>query len=322
MDKALIYVLPVVFGFALDVFLGDPQRWPHPVRWIGSLINLIEKALLRQGDKVCPKLFKGAVLVAMVVAVSYSLPLFLLMFAARISPYLYLSIASIICYWAIAARSLRDESMKVFRSLVAGETVKARESLSWIVGRDTANLNCEQIAKATVETVAENTSDGVIAPLFFLLIGGAPLGIAYKAVNTMDSMLGYKSEKYLHFGRAAARLDDFANLIPSRLSALFLLLAGWILQGGSAVRAGLRIYRRDRYNHSSPNSAQTEAACAGLLGIRLGGPAYYGGKLVEKSTIGDEQRRTEPEDIVRVNRIMYLGAVLALIAMSGLRCLI
>ena len=318
----VIYVLPVAAGFLVDAVLGDPQGWPHPVRWMGKFILLLEKLLYRESDKPGLQLFKGGVLVAAVVSAAYTLPAIALGLALKINIFFYIFIASLFCYWALAARSLCSESMKVCKSLKAGDVEKARYELSWIVGRDTQELSCEQVARAAVETVAENCSDGVIAPLFFLLLGAAPLGTAYKAVNTLDSMLGYKSEKYLYFGRAAARLDDFVNLIPARLSAVFLLLSGLVLCGLRSAKSGLKIFLRDRYNHTSPNSAQTEAVCAGLLGIRLGGSAYYNGRLVKKPTIGDRLREVEPEDIVRTNRIMYLAAVFSLIMLSFLRCIV
>ncbi len=209
--------------------------------------------------------------------------------------------------------------MRVYERLKQGDLTGARQAVSRIVGRDTEALTAEEVAKAAVETVAENFSDGVAAPLFYMLLGGAPLALAYKAVNTMDSMVGYKNDRYRHFGRAAAKLDDGANFIPSRLAAL-----AWI--GGAAIAGqdagnAWRIWRRDRRNHASPNSAQTESACAGALGVRLGGPARYFGKLYEKPTIGDALRPVEPEDIPRANRTLYAAAVLALTAGGALALL-
>ena len=215
---------------------------------------------------------------------------------------------AVMCYYLLAARSLRDESMKVCDSLRKGDIQEARRNVSMIVGRDTAGLDGEGIAKAAVETVAENTSDGVIAPLFYLFLGGPVLGWMYKAVNTMDSMVGYRNEKYLYFGRAAARLDDLANLIPARLSALLMIGASFLL--GMDGKGAARIWLRDRRNHKSPNSAQTEAVCAGALGVRLAGPAWYFGRRFEKPFIGDEKRKVEWEDIKRANRLMYGTAVM------------
>ena len=203
--------------------------------------------------------------------------------------------------------------MKVCRALKAGEVEAARRAVSMIVGRDTANLTAEGITKAAVETVAENASDGVIAPLCWMFVLGPVGGVFYKAVNTMDSMVGYRNEKYLYFGRAAARLDDLVNWIPARLTALFFVLAAYILPGLDGAGAW-RIWRRDRRCHKSPNSAQGESACAGALGVQLAGDAWYFGVLHRKPTIGDDTRPVEPEDIVRVNRMMYAAFLLALAA--------
>lgn len=217
-------------------------------------------------------------------------------------------------YYLLAARSLRDESMAVCRKLEAGEIEGARYAVSMIVGRDTKPLSEAGIARAAVETVAENASDGVIAPLFYLAIGGPFLGWLYKAVNTMDSMVGYKNDRYLHFGRAAAKLDDLVNLIPSRLAALLLIVSAYLLRYDG--KNAYRIWRRDRRNHKSPNSAQTESACAGALGLRLAGDAWYFGKLVTKPYIGDEIHPIEPQDIRRVNCLMYGAAgIMGLLAL-------
>ena len=204
-----------------------------------------------------------------------------------------------------------QESRNVYKELAKGDLPAARRAVARIVGRDTENLTAEGVTKAAVETVAENASDGVIAPLFYMLIGGAPLALTYKAINTMDSMLGYKNKKYLYFGRCAAKLDDAANWLPSRLAALFWVAAAALT--GSSAKGAWRIWRRDRHNHASPNSAQTESACAGALGVQLAGPAYYFGAYYDKPTIGDALRPIEPEDILRADRMMYTESVLALI---------
>ena len=218
------------------------------------------------------------------------------------------------CWQILDVKSLRDESMAVCRKLEAGEIEGARYAVSMIVGRDTKPLSEAGITRAAVETVAENASDGVIAPLFYLAIGGPLLGWLYKAVNTMDSMVGYKNDRYLHFGRAAAKLDDLVNLIPSRLAALLLIVSAYLLRYDG--KNAYRIWRRDRRNHKSPNSAQTESACAGALGLRLAGDAWYFGKLVPKPYIGDERHPIEPQDIRRVNRLMYGAAgIMGLLAL-------
>ena len=217
-------------------------------------------------------------------------------------------------------KGLRTESMRVFHCLVQGTLEEARAAVSRIVGRDTRNLTGEGVVKAAVETVAENFSDGVIAPLFWLFIGGPPLALCYKAINTMDSMIGYKNRKYLYFGRAAARLDDAVNYLPSRLSALLLISAARLT--GQNARSAWRVWRRDRRNHASPNSAQTESVMAGALEIQLGGPAFYFGEYHEKPTIGDPVRDVEPEDIIRANRMMYTGGFLGLLLLGGIRFLL
>ena len=230
--------------------------------------------------------------------------------AAKLHPALGLALQMFWCGQALAAKGLKQESMNVYKELQKGDLPAARKAVARIVGRDTQSLTAEGVTKAAVETVAENASDGVIAPLFYMLIGGAPLALTYKAINTMDSMLGYKNEKYLYFGRCAAKLDDVANWQPSRLAGL-LWVAAAALTGGSAAGAW-KIWRRDRRNHASPNSAQTESACAGALGVQLAGPAYYFGEYYNKPTIGDPLRPIEPQDIVRANRMMYAESLLAL----------
>ena len=230
--------------------------------------------------------------------------------AAKLSPWLGLAVQMFWCGQALAARGLAQESINVHKELVKGDLPAARKAVSRIVGRDTQNLTAEGVTKAAVETVAENASDGVIAPLLYMLIGGAPLALTYKAINTMDSMLGYKNEKYLYFGRAAAKLDDLANYIPSRIAALLWVAAAAFT--GNDAKGAWRIWRRDRRNHASPNSAQTESACAGALGVQRAGPAYYFGEYYPKPTIGDALRPIEPQDILRANRMMYVASGFAL----------
>ncbi len=237
--------------------------------------------------------------------------------AYLIHPYVYMAVDGVMCCFLLAARSLKRESMKVYRAAQCNDTEGARRAVSMIVGRDTAALDVEGIIKAAVETVAENASDGVIAPMLFAAVGGAPLGFLYKAINTMDSMVGYKNDKYINFGRAAARLDDFVNFIPSRISAVLMIFSSWLLR--MDYKNAIRIFRRDRFNHASPNSAQTEAVCAGALGVRLAGDAYYFGRLYKKKFIGDDTRAVEAEDIRRANRLMYASAVTMLIVISAVK---
>ncbi|WP_125140204.1 adenosylcobinamide-phosphate synthase CbiB [Clostridium transplantifaecale] len=305
------HIASILTGFILDAVFGDPHFFPHPVRAIGWLINRLENGIrtLFPGTEK-GELAGGAVFAVLVPAVT-ALAAALLLAAAKAAGDAVLFFAeSVLVYFLLAARSLRDESMKVYHSLKKGDVEEARYNVSMIVGRDTSVLDEAGIARAAVETVAENTSDGVIAPLFFLALGGPVLGWAYKAVNTMDSMVGYKNEKYLFFGRAAARFDDLVNFIPARLSAV--LMIGAALIGRMDFQNAVRIFRRDRFNHKSPNSAQTEAVCAGALCIRLAGDAWYFGELCKKPFIGDDIRPVEQDDIKKANRLMYTASGLAL----------
>lgn len=299
--------LVLAAGFFLDMVLGDPHSFPHPVRWLGTFISRREKSLRGRYPKTKSKeLAAGVILAAETLAVTLAGALGVLKLAGSVSGSLGLMLETVMCYQMLAARSLVDESMKVYEALAAGDTGKAKEALSMIVGRDVENLSEEGIIKAAVETVAENASDGVIAPLFYMALGGAPLMFLYKAVNTMDSMVGYQNETYLYFGRAAAKLDDLANLIPSRIAGLLMVVCAKGV--GLDSKGAWRIFRRDRYAHNSPNSAQTEAACAGALGVELAGNASYFGKICRKPTIGDRIRPVENQDIPRANRLMYASA--------------
>ena len=301
----------VVGGFVLDVLFGDPAWLPHPVVLMGRCISKLEKTLRAR----FPKTQQGELLAGAVLAFCLPVGTFLLtsavcLLAAKISPWLGLAVQMFWCGQALAAKGLVQESRNVYNKLVKPDLPAARKAVSRIVGRDTENLTAEGVTKAAVETVAENASDGVIAPLLYMLIGGAPLALTYKAINTMDSMLGYKNEKYLYFGRAAAKLDDLANYIPSRLAALLWVAAAAFT--GNDAKGAWRIWRRDRRNHASPNSAQTESACAGALGVQLAGPAYYFGEYYPKPTIGDALRPIEPQDILRADRMMYVASGFAL----------
>jgi len=317
----MMTVWAVLGGFVLDTLFGDPAWLPHPVVYMGKAISKLEKFLRPR----LPKTPQGELLGGAIVAFCLPVGTFLLTGlvcwgAARLHPLLGLAVQMFWCGQALAARGLVQESTNVYKELKKPDLPGARKAVSRIVGRDTAELTAEGVTKAAVETVAENASDGVIAPLLYMLIGGAPLALTYKAINTMDSMLGYKNEKYLYFGRVPAKLDDVANYIPSRLAGL-LWVAAAALTGNSA-RGAWKIWRRDRRRHASPNSAQTESACAGALGVQLAGPAYYFGQYYPKLTIGDALRPIEPEDILRANRMMVAESILALAIGLGLRVLL
>ena len=312
-------LLVVIAGVIIDLMIGDPHTLWHPVMGIGKLTEATEKYLWSRfrlrDDSAKDRSMKrraGILLVVIVAAVSTLLVFILLHIAGILFRPLRLIISAVLCWQMLAARSLYEESMAVFRNLSAGNTEAARSAVSMIVGRDTDRLDESGIAKAAVETVAENTSDGVIAPLLFMLVFGPCGAVFYKAVNTMDSMVGYKNERYLDFGWAAARLDDVLNLIPSRISAIAMILMAD--EAGGDRKNAARIWRRDRNKHASPNSAQTESACAGALHIRLGGDAWYFGKLVERDMLGDPDRPVEAQDIFRANRLMFasFGLVLAI----------
>jgi adenosylcobinamide-phosphate synthase len=306
----------MLIGFGMDLLLGDPPGWPHPVVWIGRLISGLE-VRLRGLFPASPRgeRWAGGVLWALVVLVSTAVPAALLWVCGMVHPWLRLAVESVMCWQILAAKSLRDESMKVHAALEAGDLEASRRAVSMIVGRDVSRLDSAGVARAAVETVAENTSDGVVAPLLFLAVGGAPLGFFYKAVNTMDSMLGYVEPPYKDIGLVPAKMDDVMNFLPARLSALVMLAAGGLL--GMDVGRGWRIFRRDRFNHASPNSAQTESVCAGLMGLRLAGDAWYHGVLHKKPFIGDPVQDVRPGDIPRACRLLYAAAVLALALCAG-----
>ncbi|WP_330586709.1 adenosylcobinamide-phosphate synthase CbiB [Aminipila terrae] len=288
MNSIIIAVLPLFIGFILDLIIGDPHNWPHPIRLIGKSIEKFEIFFRYCFSKTKGgELAAGTIMAICIIVLSFFLPAVILWIAYKIHLILGLVMETIMCYQILAVKALKTESMKVYKELEKNHVEGAREKVSMIVGRDTESLTEEGIIKATVETVAENTSDGTVAPMIFMAIGGAPLGFLYKAVNTMDSMIGYKNDKYLYFGRFAAKLDDVLNFIPARLSGIFMIIASAFC--GLDFKNAARIYRRDRTNHASPNSAHTEAVCAGALNVQLAGDAYYFGKLYEKKTIGDKK---------------------------------
>lgn len=319
-------ILACIIGFLLDCIFGDPAWMYHPIRVIGNLISVLEKGLRKllcsripaseQEKKNRREVLAGGILWILTVSLSFLVPAVLLFAAGKVHPAVRFLLETFWCYQIFAARCLVGESKKVYQKLKEDDLPGARRAVSMIVGRDTENLTAEGVTKAAVETVAENTSDGVTAPLLFLLIGGAPLGFLYKAVNTMDSMLGYKNEKYLYFGKIPAKMDDVFNYIPARLTAWFMVAAAFL--AGMDGENAWKIYLRDKRKHASPNSAQSEAVCAGALDVQLAGDAVYFGKVYKKDYIGDAIRKIEPEDIRRAGKLMYMTTILMMVVFGGL----
>lgn len=310
----------VLTGVVLDLILGDPHTPWHPACIIGKYISFFENHF----RKLFPKsnegeLVAGGAMVVAVLLVATGIPTLMLVAAYHVHAYFGLVVEAIMCYAVIATKSLKDESMQVYEALKKEGLESGRTAVSMIVGRDTKRLDEKGVIKATIETIAENFSDGVVAPLFYMMLGGAAAGYFYKAVNTMDSMVGYKNERYLYFGRVAAHLDDIANYIPARLSAFCMIGASYMMRcnGTNAVK----IFLRDRNKHASPNSAQTEAVAAGALEVMLAGDAWYFGELYHKQTIGDDIRPVEVEDIVRMNRLMYCSTIISVLVMAFIKAM-
>lgn len=345
------HIIAFVAGFLLDLLLGDPHWMPHPVRLIGKLISVLETLLI--GAPVVPDLVtahagtdasavpagdaahtapaasiealsphqkraRGVLLVIVVCVSSSAVAAAILIPCYIISPILGCVIEAVMTYQMLATKCLKDESMKVYHALENGTLDDAREAVSMIVGRDTEHLTDEEVTKAAVETVAENTSDGVIAPMLYFALGGPVLGFFYKAVNTMDSMVGYKNERYIDFGQCAAKTDDVLNFFPARISAFLMIAACPLLGRDFNAKNAFRIYKRDRLKHESPNSAHTESVCAGALGIRLAGPASYGGVVEEKPFLGDDMRPVVHRDIINANRLLYAASFLCEAVCAGL----
>lgn len=311
------HIFAFIAGFVLDLLIGDPHFIPHPVRLIGSLISFCDKRLnCDAGNNISEKKLnlikykRGILLAFTVIFTTFAMSVIIIVAAYSINLYAGVIAEAVMTWQILATKCLRVESMRVYDALRTDGVDAGRRAVSMIVGRDTSVLDAAGVTRAAVETIAENTSDGVIAPMLYTAIGGPVLGFVYKAVNTMDSMLGYKNDKYMYFGRFAARLDDVVNFIPARISAYLMIAAAFI--GGRQFdgKNAYRIFKRDRFNHASPNSAQTESVCAGALRVQLAGDAVYFGKLVKKKYIGDGLREIEYEDIKRANRLMYITAFL------------
>lgn len=311
------HIFAFIAGFVLDLLIGDPHFIPHPIRLIGSLISFCDKRLnCDAGYNISEKKLnlikykRGMLLAFTVIFATFAMLVIIIVAAYSINLYAGIIVEAVMTWQILATKCLRVESMRVYDALRTDGVDAGRKAVSMIVGRDTSVLDEAGVTRAAVETIAENTSDGVIAPMLYTAIGGPVLGFVYKAVNTMDSMLGYKNDKYMYFGRFAARLDDVVNFIPARISAYLMIAAAFI--GGRQFdgKNAYRIFKRDRFNHASPNSAQTESVCAGALRVQLAGDAVYFGKLVKKKYIGDGLREIEYEDIKRANRLMYITAFL------------
>lgn len=308
-----LIIVPMIIAYILDLIIGDPYSFPHPVRFIGKLIRIVE-GYVRKKSKTQKQLkIGGFILWFITVGVTFIVTE-LILSIFTFSKIGYIVVASIVLYTTLATKCLADEAKKIYDVLKTGDIEKSRIQLSYIVGRDTSRLDEQEIVRATVETVAENTVDGIIAPMMYGFIGGPALAMAYKAINTLDSTVGYKNEKYGNIGFASAKIDDIANLIPARITPIFMMIASFIL--GFNAKDSFKIALRDRKNHKSPNCAYPEGSVAGALGIQLGGTNIYFGEVVYKPTIGDKERELEVEDIIRTNKIMYATSFIGLIIFS------
>ena len=318
------HIFAFIAGFVLDLLIGDPHFIPHPVRLIGSLISFLDKRLncdagYNSSEKKLNliKYKRGMLLVFTVIFATFAISVIIIVAAYSINLYAGVIAEAVMTWQILATKCLRVESMRVYDALRTDVVDAGRRAVSMIVGRDTSVLDAAGVTRAAVETIAENTSDGVTAPLLYMMLGGAPLGFLYKAVNTMDSMLGYKNEKYLYFGKIPAKMDDVFNFIPARVTAMFMVCASFL--AGLDGKNAWRIYLRDRRKHASPNAAQTESVCAGALRIRLAGDAVYFGKVYKKEFIGDDLRPIDPEDIIKAGRLMYVTALLMMFVFGGIK---
>ena len=304
----LIFFIKIWIAYVLDLIFGDPQNVVHPVQVIGKIISAGEKVLLRKKYKF----LAGAVLNIFTVSITYT-SMYLISKSVKISVF-FMIIEIYLMYTIFSINSLAREGNRVYRILKEGDIEKARKDLSYLVSRDTETMDEKMIIRSTMETISENTVDGIVAPMFYMFLGGMPLAMAYKAINTLDSMVGYKNEKYMDFGKFSAKVDDAVNFIPARITGILIVLASMIL--GYDYKNSLKIFIRDRKNHSSPNSAHSEASVAGALGVQFGGKVSYFGKEIDKPTIGDKTKEFELEDIRKNIRIMYVTSFLSLVIFS------
>lgn len=311
-------ILIMILGYIMDLVFGDPYWFPHPVRFIGKLISRTEK-FIRKHAKSENSLKYWGILMWLVPVVTTALVTALIVKIASFNKYVEIFVSAFIIYTTLSTKCLKDEATKIYNVLETGDIKKSRVQLSYIVGRDTTNLSQSEIIRATVETVAENTVDGTISPMFYGFLFGPVGAMTYKAINTLDSMVGYKNDKYLNLGCVSAKLDDVVNFIPARLTAIFMPLGAFLcgMNGANSFKIAIR----DRKNHKSPNCAFAEGAAAGAIGIQLGGTNIYFGKEVYKPTIGDKKRELENYDIVRMNKLMYATTANALLILSALFCI-
>ncbi|AEB76065.1 cobalamin biosynthesis protein CobD [Clostridium botulinum] len=304
----------IYLAFILDCILGDPYWFPHPVRFIGKYISFFEKQIRKANFKDITLKIGGVFLTLSTIGLTYGICFGILKAAYIINPKIYYVLNIVILWTCIAPKCLSNEAIKIYKELVNNNIEKSRKQLSYIVGRDTDNLDESEITRAVVETVGENTSDGIIAPLMYMFIGGAPLALTYKAVNTLDSMVGYKEDIYLNFGWFSAKLDDVVNYIPARLTALFMVISSFILRFD--YKNCIKIINRDKNNHTSPNAGYPESAMAGALRVKIGGTNSYFGKLTYKPTIGDELKKLEKEDIRKSTILMYGTTIVSIVIFS------
>ena len=308
----LTLVIKIWIAYILDLIFGDPQNIIHPVQIIGKIISLGEKILLKEKSGSRYKFFAGIILNIFVVSITYGLTC-LIYKSSKISG-VFTLIEIYLMYTVFSVNSLAREGNRVYNILKEGNIEKARKDLSYLVSRDTETMDEKMIIRSTMETISENTVDGIVAPMFYMFLGGLPLAMTYKAINTLDSMVGYKNEKYMDFGKFSAKIDDVANFIPARITGVLIVAASMILRYN--YKNSLKIFIRDRKNHSSPNSAHAEAGVAGALGVQFGGRISYFGKEVDKPVIGDKIKDFELEDIKKNIKIMYVASFLSLVMFS------
>lgn len=308
-------IIIMIIGYILDLIFGDPYWFPHPVRFIGKLISSTEKFIRKRAKTEKSLKYWGILLWFITVGITFLIT-YLIVEIFSFNKYIKIAVSSFLIYTTLSTKCLKDEAVKIYNVLQTGDIEKSRKQLSYIVGRDTTNLSQAEIIRATVETVAENTVDGIVSPMLFGFLFGAPGAMAYKAINTLDSMVGYKNDKYINLGCFSAKVDDIANFIPARLTAVFMSIAAFLC-GMNGFRA-LKIAIRDRKNHKSPNCAYAEGAAAGALSVQLGGTNIYFGKEVYKPTIGDKNRELENLDIIRMNKLMYVTSAISLAVLTVL----